>query len=171
MFHEIAVPYDGSQPSRQAFEWLEPACRVTLGPLEPAAARLFFARLAAAHRLAWSAAAIDALARASCGYPRRMRELADRELARASRAGGRGLAGALARSAGRGARRRRHQAAGAGRRRRPVGAHRAALGGDRARGPHPPKPRRSAGPAGWRARTSASPANSRLAAPAAASPA
>ncbi|HEY6321785.1 MAG TPA: hypothetical protein VJA16_09535, partial [Thermoanaerobaculia bacterium] len=62
--------------------WLLPARRVTLGPLEPAAARLFFARLAAVHHLAWSPATLDGLARASAGYPLRMQEQARRELDR-----------------------------------------------------------------------------------------
>jgi AAA ATPase domain len=83
----IVEPFLAAPQRLRLDAWLEPACRVTLGPLEPAAARLFFARLAAAHRLPWSAAAIDGLARASCGYPRRMRELANRELARAARDG------------------------------------------------------------------------------------
>jgi type II secretory pathway predicted ATPase ExeA len=82
----IVEPFLAAPQRLRLDAWLEPACRVTLGPLEPAAARLFFARLAAAHRLPWSAAAIDGLARASCGHPRRMRELANRELARAARA-------------------------------------------------------------------------------------
>jgi hypothetical protein len=67
--------------------WLEPACRITLGCLERNACAEFFARFAAAHRTGWSAAEVDAFARATAGYPLEMQELAHRELAR-SRSGG-----------------------------------------------------------------------------------
>lgn len=71
--------------------WLAPARRLTLGPLAPAAARRFFARLDAAYQLSWSPATIRDLARASGGYPLRMQEQAQRELAR----DGAGVAAAL----------------------------------------------------------------------------
>jgi hypothetical protein len=72
-----------SRPERvRLAAWLAPARRVALRALPPADRRLFFSRLAAEHRLAWSPAVISGLARSSGGYPLRMQEQARRELAR-----------------------------------------------------------------------------------------
>lgn len=62
--------------------WLLPAERVTLGPLPQADTRELFAALSVHHGLGWEPQRIASLARASGGYPLRMRELEQRELAR-----------------------------------------------------------------------------------------
>lgn len=64
--------------------WLEPASRISLGRLDLSASTAFFSQFAAAHRIAWSPAEIDGLARAAAGYPLSMQELAWRELDRAA---------------------------------------------------------------------------------------
>jgi hypothetical protein len=61
--------------------WVHPAERVTLGRLPRAAVLEFFMVVAEGYGLSWEPSRVATLARASGGYPLRMRELAARELA------------------------------------------------------------------------------------------